>query len=235
MNNILEICQEVADLTATQRPDDLFDKNTQHNAIFLSVMKNELESLMRYGDWQSLIKQATFQTLENKRFYSFDEIVPDFYALIHNTIYIKDSKEKVLGALTSEEFMKQKCVETSSGKLQFKIENNGFRFLSKVPEGLRIVFLYRSNGVCYDAKSCEVKSAVNKNTDVPLFDKYVVKLGVTWRWLKRNGMDYSEEYNEYERELKKKFGLEQNVKDIRLAQNCELFNDGLVIEHKKGC
>jgi len=218
MNSILEICQEVADMTATQRPDDLFARNILSNAIFLSVAKNELESLMRYGDWQVLVKEGSFQTFEGKIFYPFEEILPDFYAIVHNTIYIKDEREQILGALTAEEWMKQKCFEYSSSKVKFRIENGGFKFSGQVPNGVKIVFMYRSNGICRDAKSYEIKSTLTKNTDVPLFDKYIVKLGITWRWLKRNGMDYEEEYNEYQKELKKKFGLEQNVQDIKLGR-----------------
>ena len=80
----------------------------------------------------------------------------------------------------------------------------------------------------------EEKTELSKNTDVPVFDKYLVKLGLIWRWLKRNGMDYVQEYNEYQKELKKKFGLEQNVKDIILTNNFDsscVFSG--VIEHQR--
>ena len=233
MSSILEICQEVADMTAAQRPDDLFERNVLSNAIFLAVAKNELDSLMRYGNWQVLIKEGSFRTYQGKKFYAFDEIVPDFYALIHNTIYIKNDKEQVLGAFNAEEWMKEKNISTTFGRLKFKIENNGFRFIVNMEDGMKIVFMYRSNAVCKDAKTQEMKSELTKNTDIPVFDKYVVKLGLTWRWLKRNGMDYEEEYNEYQRELKKKYGLELDVKDISFGAINE--NSGLVIEHKKGC
>ena len=52
---------------------------------------------------------------------------------------------------------------------------------------------------------------------MPIFDRYLVKLGITWRWLKRNGLDYTEEYNEYERLLKKKFGTGLASEDIDLS------------------
>ncbi|MBR2299348.1 MAG: hypothetical protein IJ870_02080 [Alphaproteobacteria bacterium] len=233
MSNILELCQEVADMTAAQRPDDLFERNVLSNAIFLAVAKNELDSLMRYGNWQVLIKEGSFRTYHGKSFYAFDEIVPDFYALIHNTIYVKNDKEQVLGAFNAEEWMKEKNFTTPSGRLKFKIENNGFQFIGDLEDGMKIVFMYRSNAVCKDAKTYEMKSEITKNTDIPVFDKYVVKLGLTWRWLKRNGMDYEEEYHEYQRELKKKYGLELDVKDISFGTINE--SSGLVIEHKKGC
>lgn len=215
--NILEICQEVADITSTQRPTDLFERNSQHNAIFLSVAKSELNSLMRYGDWQDLTKEATLLTVKNKTDYPIDNIVTDFYAILNNTIYIKDSMEKVIGAITPQDWMRDKYFNCPSADVKFKIQNNIIKFLEPPACGLKIVFQYRSNAVCYDARTYEEKPTITKNTDIPIFDKYVVQLGITWRWLKRNGMDYTEEFNEYQQELKKKYGTGLATQDIDLS------------------
>ncbi len=229
MNNILEMCQEAADIAATQRPNDLFETNVQHNAIFLSIAKNELDGLMRYGNWQMLSKKGEFLTQKGKTFYPFEEIVPDFYALIHNTMYIKGENEEVIGSLNEEEWMSEKHVKYAKNDFCFKIDNNGFRFSSMPEKNIKIVFLYQSNAVCVDAKTGEEKSTLTKNTDIPIFDKYVVKLGIIWRWLKRSGLDYEEEYNEYQKELKKRFGLELNVKDICLSKKMSEENSGETI------
>ena len=65
----------------------------------------------------------------------------------------------------------------------------------------------------------EEKNVLTANTDVPIFDEYLVKLNILWRWLKRSGLDYTEEFNEYERELKKRFGTGLATKNINLADN----------------
>lgn len=222
-NSILEICREVADITATQRPTDLFDANIQHNAIFLSVAKSALDSLMRYGDWQDLTKEASILTVKNKTVYPIDNIVGDFYCLLNNTIWIKDTSEKVVGAITPEQWMKEKYFGCEDIDIKFKIQNNAFKFLTPPPANMRIVFQYRSNAVCLDALSYEEKPSLTKNTDIPIFDAHLVKLGIIWRWLKRNGMDYTEEFNEYELELKKKFGTGLATQDIDLSGGVDFF------------
>lgn len=233
--NILEICQEVADITSTQRPTDLFDPNSQHNAIFLSVAKSELSSLMRYGDWQDLTKEATLLTVRNKTIYPIDNIVPDFYSILNNTIYIKDEMERVIGAITPEDWMREKYFSCPDIDIKFKIQGNAFKFLEAPEAGKKIVFQYRSNAVCYDATTFEEKPSITKNTDIPIFDKYVVQLGIIWRWLKRNGMSYEEEYNEYINELKKKFGTGLATKDINLArEELDIVDSGVIINVKTG-
>lgn len=42
MLSMLEICQDCADLLTVQKPDSLFDEDSQHNAVFLSVAKRLL-------------------------------------------------------------------------------------------------------------------------------------------------------------------------------------------------
>lgn len=218
MKSILDICKEVADLAATKRPEDLFNSASQQDSIFLSVAKSTLDSLLRYGDWQELTKEGVLRTSGRRGWYLLAEICPDFYSLLNNTIYIRDEHEKVIGAINPEDWMREKYFCETASQTKFKIQNGMLKFLTPPADGIKIVFQYRSNIVCYDPqRGYEEKSAVTKNTDIPVFDEYLVKLGILWRWLKRNGMDYSEEYTEYERELKKKFAASLAVKDICLA------------------
>ena len=65
---------------------------------------------------------------------------------------------------------------------------------------------------------------------MPLFDPYLVKLGIIWRWYKRNGMPYEEEFNEYQTEVKKAFASGLATKDIALAENCpKVLNEGVIV------
>ena len=217
MKTILEICREVADLAAVKRPNDLFNAAGQQDSIFLSVAKSSLDSLLRYGDWQELTKEAWFYTTAGKKQYRIDEIVPDFYCLLPDTIYVKDGSERVIGAVTPQQWMAEKYYCSVGTDIKFKIQNGRFMFLNEPPCGIKIIFQYRSNNIVWDFNTFEEKNVLSANTDVPIFDAYVVKLDILWRWLKRNGLDYSEEYNEYLRELKKRYGAEHAATDICLA------------------
>lgn len=239
MKTILEICREAADLAATQRPTDLFSTETQNDQIWLSVAKSELDSLLRYGDWQELTKEAILPVNCNQTNYPIDAVVDDFYALLQNTVYIKDEQERVVGAITPEQWARDKCFNCPSLDIKFKIQNNMIKFITP-PKCCKIVFMYRSNSIVWDFDTFEEKSVIEKNTDVPIFDEYLVKLGILWRWNKRNGLDYTEEYNEYERELKKRFGTGLATKNIdlsgaRLADMGDIANVIVYKDSQSGC
>jgi len=229
MKTILEICREVADLAAVKRPDDLFNTASQHESIFLSVAKSALDSMLRYGDWEELTKECCLYTIEGKSSYLIKEIAPDFYCLLNNTIFIKDRHERVIGAITPQQWMKEKYFSSPSNGIKFSIQNGRIKFLTPPPAGLKIVFQYRSNNIVWDFNTFEEKNVLNANTDVPIFDEYVVKLNILWRWLKRSGLDYTEEFNEYERELKKRYGGELATQDICLAANTNAESKEVII------
>ncbi|MBE6452998.1 MAG: hypothetical protein E7012_05880 [Alphaproteobacteria bacterium] len=233
MKNILEICQEAASLVATQRPTDLFNTSSQQEAIFLSVVKDTLDSLLRYGDWQELTKEGCIRTTEGKVNYYLADYCPDFYCLINNTVFIKDTHEKVVGSITPEQWMREKYFNVPSLNLKFKIQNGMFKFLTPPPSDLKIVFQYRSSIIAYDGSKnyCgEEKTTLSKNTDIPIFDEFLVKKGIVWRWYRRNGMPYEEEYNEYEKEVRNRFASGLATKDICLSgQIFEAAENGVTI------
>ncbi len=234
MKSILQICQDAASLAAAQRPENLFNTDSQQEAVFLSVANDTLDSLLRYGDWPELVRDGCLITVSGKMSYLISDFCPDFYALINNTVYVKDSSEKVMGSITPEEWARDKCFNISSLNLKFVIQNGMFRFLTPPPDGVRILFQYRSAAIVYDADcGFEEKTILDKNSDVPIFDEYLVKKGILWRWYRRNGMPYEEEFNEYEREVKNRFGTSLSTKDIVLGGGAFVpIDDGVVVYAK---
>lgn len=234
MKNILEICQEAADLVAAQRPEDLFSANSGQDALFLSVAKDTLDSLLRYGDWQELTKEGSFRTVAGKTNYVIAEFCPDFYCLLNNTVFVKDGQEQVIGAITPESWMREKYFNLASVNLKFKLQNGMFKFLTPPPPKMQIVFQYRSANIVFDATAgYEEKTVLSKNTDIPIFDEFLVKKGIVWRWYRRNGMPYEEEYNEYYREIKARFANTLSPQDIVLASGFDKIKSGVVINAAK--
>jgi len=237
--NILEIAQEAADICAVQRPKDLFDSTSQNDQLFASVVNSTLSSLMRHADWSALTRTGILYTNDGIMSYLIDSIVPDFHSFVGSTFYIKDNIRNVKGSITAERWAREKQFHCPEIDVIFKVENNSIKFL-KNPGDLEIKFTYKSNAVCYDAVTSEPKSRITANTDIPVFDPYLVKLGIIWRWNKRTGLDYSEEYNEYQRELEKNYAECRAQEDIDLAFNNRLFfGDGVIVsvdaESKQDC
>lgn len=223
--NILQIAQDAADICAVQRPTSLFNTNVQNDQLFASVVKSTLDSLMRHANWQQITRDTSFNTVEGQTEYLLDNIAPDFYSLVNETLYIKDNMRFVIGAISEERWAREKQFHVPEIDVLFKIQNNKIKFL-KDPGNITFHLTYKSNAVCYDALSEQPKSTITANTDIPVFDTYLVKLGIVWRWNKRSGLDYTEEYNEYQKELNKSYAETKSAGDIKLNSCVGLFDDG---------
>lgn len=217
MKNILEICQDVASVSCVQPPKSLFGMTSQNEQAFLSIAKDALAGLLRYGDWQELTKDGELRTAGKKMDYPIADFCPDFYQLLNNTVYIKDASEKVLGSISPEQWQREKYFFDNNTEVRFKIQNSMFRFLTPPPADMKIVFQYRSSVVAYDGRFFAEKSDITENTDIPIFDEYLVKLAIRWRLQARNGQAYTEEFDECQKECRKRFGSGIASKDINLA------------------
>jgi hypothetical protein len=234
--NILEIAQSAADICAVARPTDLFNSTSQNDQLFASVARSALDSLMRKLEWQTLTREGTLYTSDGVKDYLIDNIVPDFHSLINGTLYMKDDMRDVIGAITEEKWRQFKQHHIVDVDIFFKIQNNKICFV-KNPGCKTFKFAYKSNAVCFDAKTQEPKSELTANTDIPIFDPYLVKLAIIWRWNKRTGLDYAEEYNEYERELNKSYAESKANGDINLGYTYGIFdspNGGVIVDGYSG-
>ncbi len=234
MKNILQICQDVAAVACVQAPTSLFKNAGQNEKIFLSVANDALNGLLRYGDWQELTKDGILRTVAGKSDYPICDFCPDFYQLLNNTVYIRDGAEKLIGAVTPEQWQREKYFHDNSGEIKFKIQNSMFRFLTPPPGDIRIAFQYRSAVIAYDRQMFTEKTELSEDTDIPVFDEYLVKLAIRWRLQARNGQSYEEEYNEYEKECRKRFGATLATRDINLAGGLvtDLTSSGVIIHGK---
>ena len=217
MKSILEICRDAANIACVQPPDSLFGAASQNEQIFLSIARDALDGLLRYGDWQELTKDGELCTVAGKKDYFIGDFCPDFFRLLNNTVYIKDAADRLIGAVTPEQWQREKYFHDAGGKVKFKIQNSMFRFLTPPPDKVKIVFQYRSAVVAYDSGMFSEKTKITADSDIPVFDEYLVKLAICWRLQARNGQDYQEAMNEYQQECRKRMASGLATRDINLA------------------
>lgn len=240
--NVLTLAREAAAVVSTDQPDTLFDKNNAQSQLFLSLLNDSLDSLKRFGNWQQLQQEGSFFILDQCFVYPIEEVAPDFFTLVPDTIFIKDSKEKIIGSVSAEEFMKSKVFKTRSGEISFYLKKNAFHFTALPPVGSRVIFQYRTKNTVKE-KSPQTgetlyKERPTKDTDEVLFDPYLVKLSLIWRWYKRNSFAYEEEFQEYMSEVKKAFSENLTLQNISLCAsyfNFDLGGPNVRFVQKKGC
>ena len=88
----------------------------------------------------------------------------------------------------------------------------------KPSDDATIVVEYLTTGWCKDASAGTVNSEWLKDTDIPLLDDYLVRLGVIWRALSRFGLPYEEEMHEYDVEVENAIGRDGGGRTLDLSR-----------------
>jgi hypothetical protein len=90
-------------------------------------------------------------------------------------------------------------------RFRFRQEGGQLRFsIDPVPtdNGSALVMEYVSNAWC-QSNNGVAQTQWEADTDTGILDEYLMRLGVTWRMLRRLGLSYSEELDQYETQVRK--------------------------------
>ncbi len=135
---------------------------------------------------------------------------PDFKSPVDNTFWDRSRFWSMRGPLSPQQWQLYKSSVIGRASIQrrfrFRRSSTGGLILSIDPvptdNGSQLVFEYVSNGWCESAAGV-FQSSWQADTDTGVIDEYLIRLGLKWRVLRRKGLSYAEELDEYEREVSK--------------------------------
>ncbi len=193
--SLLSVCHDVADVVGVTRPLSIVSSTDQLARQMLGLAKETLEELSLM-DWPILSFSYTVPTVVDQVAY---DLPPDYEHEIGDTLYSKSRYEFVRGSLTPGDWARQRNALPDLGRLRFRIyglppklnmmptptlvEDLVFEYKTKN----RVIHLDTTLGFDYSADS-----------DVSIVPEELVKKGLKWRLRRAKGLDYSEEFDDYE-------------------------------------
>jgi len=152
----------------------------------------------------------------------------DFQRPIDNTMWDRSRFWSMRGPQSPQQWQLYKSSVIGRASIQrrfrFRRINGNVSFsIDPVPtdNGSALVFEYVSNAWCQSA-SGTAQALWEADTDVGILDEYLMMLGVRWRVLRRAGLSYAEELDEYERQVSKALGADGGAAILDLAPNNNL-------------
>ena len=193
--SLLSIAQEVTDVIGLTRPAAIITGADQLSRQILGLAKETLEELSLM-DWPILDVAYTFNTVVSQAQY---DLPADFGRELGDTVYASGRYEQLRGSLTPGDWARQRNNTPFIGRYRFRI----FGYPSKLnitptPTAVEaIVFEYQTTNRVVQADT-SLKSTYYADTDVSLVPEDLIKKGLKWRLRRAKGMDYSEEFDDYE-------------------------------------
>lgn len=172
---------------------------TQKQLLALCNMAGDV--LMREHEWQSLVTEQSFTTVATEQ-QTGHTLPSDLDRIINETLWNRSTTDPVYGPLTSQSWQAQKAQVTSTVWSQYRLRGNSFWLLPAPAAGQSIYYEYVSSKWCQSAGGV-AQSAWAADTDTAKLPEHLLTLGLVWRWLEAKGLDYTQRYDEYEREKAK--------------------------------
>lgn len=186
--------------------------STDQTAIqMLALAQREGKSLSRRSNgvrgFLVLIQEETITTVADQANY---DMPSGFRYLIDETLWDRTNFWELRGPMTPQQWQVFKSGLLASGaasrrRVRVKVGSDFGKELHIDPvpssSGDTLVYEYVSDLWCQSSGGTG-QSAWADDTDTGILDEDLMQLGLIWRFLKKKGLDYSEEFNEYEIEVK---------------------------------
>lgn len=194
--SLLSVCQDVADVIGLTRPTAIITGTDQLSRQMLGTAREVLEELGRM-DWPFLEIPYSFTTVPNQTAYA---LPPDFGREVGDTAYEASQYYPLRGSLTPSDWSRQRnALPSQIGRYKFRIFGfpQMFNFTPTPQTAENIIFEYQTNYRVMHSNST-YGTTFSADDDTALVPEDLLKIGLKWRIRRAKGLDYSEEYDNYE-------------------------------------
>lgn len=226
--SLLTICQNVAKDIPVEVPSVISGNSNETATLLLSAANRAGKSIARRKGripWISLTKEHTFTTDASTAGYSLPS---DFLYLANYTVWDRTNYWSMRAGLTPQqwqEYQSSVLGNTVTTHKRFRIRNvsgtTKFWIDPDPSSADSLVFEYVSNQWC-QSEGGAGQTAWQADTDTAILDEYLIELEAQWRFLKRLGMTYEDEFEEAEKEIKQALAREGGAPILELNKRREL-------------
>ncbi len=196
MTDIIDLVHQVADELSLARPNDISDTTDDNTAQ--KIVRHMVKTCRQLGtgyDWAVLRKEKTFTTVASET--QTDAIPDDFLRFVSETMWNRTTRTKILGPLTPDDWQARQAVLVNGPWQNFMIRGTSL-IMTPVPSaGWTVAYEYITKTIGENV-SHEGITTFASDDDRAYFDDELIILGTVWRYRKAEGLDYSEEFREFQ-------------------------------------
>ena len=190
---LLEIVQQVCGELGLSKPQIVIGNDDAQISQMLALINRLGRDLARQFDWQWLIKEYTFTTVQDQALYDFPA---DWGRQIPQTEWDRSSHWPLVGPATSQQWQVYKSGVISQGpRLRFRIAGGGFEVFPAIG-GYELVFNYISSHWVVATDTSTSREFLN-DTDSCIFEDSLMVSGLKALWKAAKGLDASFDMSEF--------------------------------------
>lgn len=160
------------------------------------------------GEWARLTHEEVHVTLAQEDQGSIYDITASgataFRKIKLGTVWDRTDKLPI-APIDPVDWQCVKATIAAQPRYRYRLVRGRLLFTPTPPAGHSVAFEWLSKWWIQDVAGT-IKERFTADTDSFLLERELLKLGLTWRWKKAKGFDYTEEYEEYETRLSETLG-----------------------------
>jgi len=205
--SLLTIIQDVCRRVNLTVPGAVVASTAPNIIQLYGLAQEEGEELQSY-DFKQLERRVTFQSVAQENQGALTTLAPDYDRMIGETCWDLSSQMFQGGYVSPQDWEVRKVRNITGPTYRMRLMTDpttlqNSLLLNPAPAaGHTMGFEYYSKYWCAGVNvgppvTYTGKTAWTADTDIPLLDERLFKLGIRWRWKKEKGFAYAEDYNSY--------------------------------------
>jgi hypothetical protein len=199
--NVLDVVQRACNAIGIPEPSTAVASTEDDVVQLVELLNQEGRSLSGRHDWQNLSFEATFTTVATESQGTLASIISGTQTLrkiVNDTIWNRTQQRPVSGPLSRPRRQAYKALSLTGPYSEYYIRGNTLYFYPAPTAGESCYFEYVSSAWCTDSTGATYRRNVAADSDEFLLDDEVILAGLEWRWLRKKGLSYAEEFASYE-------------------------------------
>lgn len=201
--SLLTMIQDVTDDLGLAKPSQVIGSGDAQVLQLLQIAQREGDDLASRFNWSALLKENTFTRGSSESQGALNSTVVtdgDFDKIIPETMWNRTTVLPIVETPSNVDWSALKAHTVSGPYDRYKIEQGNLYIYPTSSSADTIAFQYKSTHWCQSDGGVSQASWL-ADDDTGLLDEKLMALGITWRWLKRKGLDYAEDFNTYEKRV----------------------------------
>lgn len=199
--NALEIIQRACNAIGIPEPSSAVT-STQDDVIQLvELLNQEGRQLSSAHDWSAMAGEGTFTTVASEdqgAISSFLTSGQELRKIVNDTIWNRTAQRPVFGPMSKQRIQAHKALALTGPYSEYFIGGGHLYFYPAPTAGEDCYFEYFHRMWATDSTGATYKRNVSADADIFLLDDELMLAGLEWRWLRKKGLSYAEEFATYQ-------------------------------------
>ena len=198
---VLEVIQRVANAIGITEPTTAVANTADEVVQLVELLNQEGRQLSTRYDWNALVFEGSFTTVATESQGTLASIIgatQELRYIVNETIWDRTAAVPIVGPQSKKVWQGMKSLSLTGPYSEYRIRGNKIIFNPVPPAGHSCFFEYISKMWCTNAAGSTYSRNVVADTDLFLLDDEIICAGLEWRWLRKKGLSYAEEFASYE-------------------------------------